>query len=255
MEKQERRADGAPLTQDERQALAVLRGYGDRACYEEMAQTILRGMADGINAQEDGVLLHSRRADLYMIAARTQERLDELLDSVPMGATDVLLHGDVTAQQAARVRARFRLKHAIPFIQHAYYGEIPAQDEGFDIRPIGPAELDFVYANYGHASREYLEVRLREGVMLGAYVDGALAAFIGEHVEGSMGLLHVMPDYRRMHLGYGLERAAIRRTLLAGHIPFDQVAMENAASLALQARLGMTRAEGMLYWITDDDWG
>ena len=97
-----------------------------------------------------------------------------------------------------------------------------------------------------------LDARIRQGVMLGAYVEGELAGFIGEHVEGSMGLLHVMPAYRRMHLGYALERAAIRRTRLAGQIPFDQVAKTNDASIALQARRGMTRAKETVYWITDD---
>ena len=39
---------------------------------------------------------------------------------------------------------------------------------------------------------------------------------------------------------------------LAGQIPFDQVAKTNDASIALQARLGMTRAKETVYWITDD---
>lgn len=234
------------------QAVELLRGYGDPACYEEMIQTLLRGQADGVEADGRGVLVHHRRADLYMLAARSEERLLELTEGIPLGATDVLLHGAWALPLVERVRRHFHHRNALELVPYAYYGELPEEEPGIDIRTLDERALNFVYANYGHASRDYLRKRLVDGVMLGAYVDGELAAFIGEHVEGSMGLLHVMPDYRRHHLGYALERAAIRRTMLAGHVPFDQVFPDNEASHALQRRLGMTRAQGALYWITDD---
>lgn len=247
-----REDEGASLTGEERRALRILRGYGDAACYEEMAQAIVRGGADGIVADEEGVLLRHRRADLYMIAARSEARVMELVEQIPPNATDVLLHGDYAPALVTQVRTHFHLRHALRFVNYAYYGGLPEPEPEADIRPLGAGALDFLDANYGHASREYIASRLEEGVMLGAYVDGQLAAFIGEHIEGSMGMLHVMPDYRRHHLGYALERAAIRRTMLAGHTPFDQVVPDNAASHALQERLGMTRACGALYWMTDD---
>ena len=37
--------------------------------------------------------------------------------------------------------------------------------------------------------------------MLGAFVDGTLAGFAGFHGEGSIGLLEVLPAYRRRGLG------------------------------------------------------
>lgn len=240
------------LLRDEARALAILRGYGDRACYESMVQTITRGMAVDIDAQDDGVMLRHRRGDIVMVAAKTGRRLREMTGRIALGTPDVMLHGLCEPEQDVLVRARLNLKNTIAFYQYAYYGEAPAPDADVDIRPLELDSLDFVYRNYGHASREYLEARIRQGVMIGAYVAGELAGFIGEHVEGSMGLLHVLPAYRRMHLGYALERAAIRRTRLAGQIPFDQVALKNEASIALQARLGMTRAQQQVYWITDD---
>ena len=88
--------------------------------------------------------------------------------------------------------------------------------------------------------------------MLGAYAQGVLAGFIGEHTEGAMGLLHVMPEYRRRGVGFALERAAIRHTMLRGYTPYGQVFEDNAASHALQKRLGMTRSEGPVLWLTGE---
>lgn len=242
------------MTAEEKRACAILRGYGDPACYEEIIQSIVRGHAGWVDAKEGGVALYDRRADIYMLAGHSWARFDEMLSRVPLGAAAILLHGTLEDGVVERVRRRYGLRHAYRFVEYAYYGKLPPEDPAFDIRPLGMDALAFVHENYGHASREYLRDRLADGVMLGAYVDGELAAFIGEHIEGSMGLLHVMPDYRRRHLGYALERAAIRRTMLAGHVPYDQVFEDNAASHALQKHLGMTPSEGKVYWLTDDEY-
>lgn len=240
------------LTPDQEAFLAVIRAYGDPARYEDMVQTVLRGRADVAIADIRGALVHHQRADLYMLAAFDEERLDDLVGMIPLGSTDILMRVGCSAETVERVRTHFGLKHALPLVPYAYYGELPPPEEGADIRPLGLETLDFIHANYGHASREYLEARILDGVMIGIYVNGSLAAFIGEHIEGSMGLLHVMPDYRRHHMGYTLERSNIRRTMLAGQTPFAQVVPDNAASHALQTRLGATRGEGLLYWLTDD---
>lgn len=240
------------MTLDERRACDILRSYGDPACYEEMIQSLVRGYAGWVDVSAGGVALYNRRADMYMLAGHSWARFEQMLARIPLGASAILLHGTLDEATVERVRRRYGLRHAYRFVEYAYYGELPKEDKAFDIRPLGPQALDFVHENYGHASREYLRDRLLDGVMLGAYVDGELAAFIGEHIEGSMGLLHVMPAYRRHHLGFALERAAIRRTMLLGQVPYDQVFEDNAASHALQKRLGMTPSQGTVYWLTDD---
>ncbi|MFR8333203.1 MAG: hypothetical protein ACLU9S_13295 [Oscillospiraceae bacterium] len=40
---------------------------------------------------------------------------------------------------------------------------------------------------------EYVEDRLKAGVIFGAFADGRLAGFVGEHHEGGMGMLEVFP--------------------------------------------------------------
>ena len=239
------------MTQEETRAAELLRSFGDPACYEDMIQTIARGQAELLEATALGVLIRHRRAGLYMLAGDEAGML-ALAGRIPADARDVLIHGTMRPEKVHALRQRFGRAYAHPFIAYAYYGACPPEEENTVIRSLGMDALDFVHANYGHAGRAYLAERLADGVMIGAVVDGHLAGFIGEHVEGSMGLLHIMPEDRRHHLGFALERADIRRTMLRGQTPFCQVAPDNAASRSLQRRLGMTQAEGMLYWITDD---
>ena len=237
------------MTDNER-AVRILRGFDDPACYEQLVQTIVRGYAGDVDAAEDGVLVYSTRAEVTMLAWRTAERLEAMLDRVRETGKDIALHGEADEETVRRVKERFGLPHEQRISQYAYYGPLPEADAGLDLRELTLGELDFVYENYGHASRDYLRARIADGVMLGAYVDGELAGFIGEHTEGAMGILHILPEHRREHLGLRLERAAIRRTMLQGLTPFCQVFDENDASHALQARLGLTRARGHATWLT-----
>ena len=172
---------------------------------------------------------------------------------IEVPCSEVMLHGCPDEETARRIGDKLRFAHTFAFDAYAYYGEIPPENAQLDVRVLGEDHVDFLYENYGHASREYVAARTKAGVMLGAYVGGEIAAFIGEHAEGSMGLLHVMPAFRRMGLGFALEREAVRQTMLRGHRPFGQVYPENTASHALQRRLGMTKAEGRQYWLTNDE--
>lgn len=232
-------------------ALEFLRSLDDRALYEQIAQTLVRGSGRVVSLREEGLLVYSKRGDIYMIAARTPETALSLCDPIPAFAKNVQLHG-LDRRTAEMLRQRFKRKNTFEFVLYAYYGEQP-EAGGADIRVLTDEDVDFLNENYGHADRDYLAQRVREGVMLGVYVEHDLAGFIGEHVEGAMGLLHVMPRYRRMGLGFTLEQVAIRHTMQRGFVPFNQVVPDNAASHRLQKRLGFTGAKGMCYWITDDE--
>ena len=94
----------------------------------------------------------------------------------------------------------------------------------------------------------YVEKVIERG-MVGAFVDGVLAGFAGFHDEGSIGLLEVLPEYRRRGLGEALLCAAVRLALERGQYAFGQVFTDNRPSLALQRKVGMTVSEDILYWL------
>jgi len=88
----------------------------------------------------------------------------------------------------------------------------------------------------------------RGSILLG-YHRGDLVGFIGEHLEGSMGLLYVFPAYRRQGFGAELQKHLIRKTMEEGFVPFGQVEKNNQASLCLQKKLGMTQSDQLIVWM------
>ena len=64
-----------------------------------------------------------------------------------------------------------------------------------------------------------------------------------------MGLLEVLPEYRRRGLGEALERNAINRALEAGWTPYGQVFCSNEVSRRLQEKLGMEFSDKYISWL------
>ena len=81
------------------------------------------------------------------------------------------------------------------------------------------------------------------------YKGALLAGFIGEHLEGSMGLLYVFPEFRRKGIATALEKYYIARTMEKGFVPFGQVEKDNKESLLLQKKLNMTQSEKLTIWM------
>ena len=72
---------------------------------------------------------------------------------------------------------------------------------------------------------------------------------IGWHDEGSQGMLHVFPEYRRRGFAEALERQLINFDLSRGYTPFGQLFIWNDASRRLQEKLGMDFADGHICWL------
>ncbi len=153
---------------------------------------------------------------------------------------------------AERLAARDPRLEVMKCTQCVYLKKEPPQADrpGVALRPLTMADLDFVLENYHHpgAFPEHIRGRIVEG-MLGAEAEGRLAGFIGVHEEGAMGLLEVLPQFRRRGIAEALEAALIKRQLERGFLPYAQVRMGNAASVALQKKLGLVFDSRILYWI------
>lgn len=116
------------------------------------------------------------------------------------------------------------------------------------VRPLEESHAGTVAEHYKLTDREYIEKRIRAGVMWGAFVEEELAGFIGLHEEGSIGMLEVLPKYRRQGIAMTLEAAVINRLLEWGCIPFGQVVTDNEASKRLQEKLGHCFSREKVYW-------
>lgn len=213
------------------------------------------GLAEVVALEEYGCLLHTS-GYCWQIAAEDAEAALRLFGRVPKGARALEVQGE---EQAAAVAEQFcprsaELYHNVWYAQDRM--ELPKTD--WEIRAMEERDADFLARHYHMPGatekdfprvRAYLLDRIAAGTMFGVFQEGEIAGFAGNHDEGSIGMLTVLPAFRRRGLGLYLEQIAISRALARGEIPFGQVAPDNAASLALQRRLGMQVSEGLVCWM------
>ena len=133
-----------------------------------------------------------------------------------------------------------------------YWGSEPVRLEkpGITTRPLTEEDLPFVLENYHNpgAVEGHIRDRIACG-MIGGLLDGRLAGFAGIHQEGTMGLLEVLPAFRRRGLAEVLEAEVINLQLRRGRLPYCHVRVGNEASLALQRKMGLTLDHHLMYWV------
>ena len=138
-----------------------------------------------------------------------------------------------------------------PCSQWVYTLPTAPSDGGLDIRILERKDVPLAASHYHMIDDPldyFYECVDREWIW-GLYEGNRLAGFIGLHPEGSMGMLEILPEFRRKGYGYALEAHLIGVHLRRGWVPYCHVVDGNAASLALQAKLGLTKAELPAIWV------
>lgn len=133
-----------------------------------------------------------------------------------------------------------------------YDGTTPIDpgDAKISMRPLSACDFDLVDACYDLLPSDAILDHIERGWLRGGYdCRGDLVGFIGEHDEGSMGMLEVFPDHRRCGYARALEAALMEDLLLQGRVPYCHVDPANEASKALQEKLGLRRVGPMQCWV------
>ncbi len=220
----------------------------DALLHIDMLEAIRRDKMDILGASPKGVLLYHTASEVYMMSAQEQETAHRMLALIK-SAELFVAHQPFYIPLAEKMLG---LKASLACVQAAYLKKEPVamQYEGVHIERLDERHLKFVQDWYSHKLDDsYLLERLNAGILYGAYVAGELAGFIGEHAEGSIGMLEILPQFRRRGLGEKLEAYKTNAHLAAGFVPFGQIVVGNTPSLELQKKLGYTISENTIAWL------
>lgn len=102
-------------------------------------------------------------------------------------------------------------------------------------------DANYIYANYDYknfSSPAYISERIVKDLSFGIMEDNKLVGWVLTHDDGSIGLLNVLPEYRRKGYGYELMLAITREARRLGHLPFLHIEEDNIKSTELALKLG-----------------
>ncbi len=117
------------------------------------------------------------------------------------------------------------------------------------VRVADENDFSMLAANYDLISKEELKDLVQKGNILLGYDEDRLVGFIGQHHEGSMGLLYIFPEYRKKGYGSRLEQVMIKKIRKTGFIPYCHVITDNKASVRLQKGLGLVQTKNTVSWM------
>lgn len=149
-----------------------------------------------------------------------------------------------------RIAAKLGLRRIMDCYDMLYIGDKPiASGNKLSIRNADELGLNLVKANYHDIDEAELDmVNARKELYIGYDAANNAVGFIGKQLEGSIGMLKVLDEYRGNGYGSELEAFMINRALSLGETAYGQVICTNGVSLSLQQKLGLKQLEGKAYW-------
>lgn len=215
-----------------------------------MIEAIHRDNAEILSAERGAVLLREKNSGAYMLYAKEFEP-GEVLLRLLLEREDLRELSVTRADLCRRAEELLGLRLDFEYYHVAYLENKAPEPAGrLEIRT-PPEELaDVIADHYEYLNRDQVIAHIRREHLFGGFIGDKLVGFIGEHPEGSIGILEVLPEYRRHGYAYDLESFMIDRHFNQGKIPFAQIFTDNEKSLSLQRKLGMTQAEQSCFWLS-----
>lgn len=124
---------------------------------------------------------------------------------------------------------------------------------------IEPLTVDFAeyvrdrwpHGQGGDWSLEYIQRCIEERLSWAIYVDDLPVSFALQHGDGTMGVLHTEPEYRRQGMATSINIEMMNDLTKRGETPYCYILRDNTPSQKLADRLGLTRIDEVS-WMSID---
>lgn len=198
---------------------------------------------------KDSLLIHDSFSNIYAGTCENDQEAHMLIQSIPKAAEEILLFQTCLFEE--------KLKQGILYDMISFNSVYLSKELrpvklpiSFTIAPLKADHVSFVMKHYSVkelCTEGHICERVAAG-MLGIFHKDNLVGFIGTHLEGAMGMLEILPNYRHMGLGMALQNAMANTLLRQGAYVYGQVMQNNHASFALQKKCNFTVGNNPTYW-------
>lgn len=214
--------------------------------YLGVERVLKRGTGEILEGYENALLVRDKASEAFFLICKDEKLGISLLEK-HIHHCNLLMVSNLNLGKI--VFEKYGFSEKLECFQVAYYGELPVTNSDILVKAADRQDIPLLIKTYDLISPEEMEEVVRNGNLLLGYYQERLVGFIGEHLEGSMGLLYIFPEFRRKGFAAVLEKIYIAKTIEKGFIPFGQVEKNNHESLNLQKKIGMTQSENLICWM------
>ncbi|ACR80776.1 MULTISPECIES: GNAT family N-acetyltransferase [Kosmotoga] len=119
------------------------------------------------------------------------------------------------------------------------------------VKPLRPEMADYIFENYEYreyTDSDYIRERIEKAGGFGIYDGETLVGWIMTQDDGAIGILNVLPAYRRRGYAKALMISMIQKVRKSGNVPFVQIEESNIPSMNLAKSLGFIEDKNV-HWV------
>ena len=198
-------------------------------------------------AEDDGVIVTTFDG-IYLCDLLPTANKREIIESL----TDVKVALATDKETALLIKEKFGIGIFKECYQNIWEGGLIEEDKAFDVVELSPdveTVKTIVKIYRGGWNEETVVNAIKREGMYGVYIGESLVAFAGWHSELSLGMLEVLPEYRRQGIATAIGASLINATIKKGRVPFGHIVSDNFKSLNLSKKSGFSFYDGFVYWV------
>lgn len=185
--------------------------------------------------------------DIYMLAFKDEKIAEQSLKQIDK-CSMLAIHND---KYFNIINQKWRLNKEIVAYQYGYLKKYVRiiNNPIVEIKEIGREYFEFIKENYSTPIEEaYLLERIDANVFVGAFIEKQIVGFAGCHIEGTIGFVEVIKEYRRLGIAQALEQYLMQKLIAENEIIYLQVEVDNYPSMRLHEKLGYERSDDIITW-------
>ncbi len=221
--------------------------FGEDENHFALTNYVLNKGGEILYAEKDGLLLfYNGIYVLFGTSGQGAKNALSLVDSANCFVCSSSEEGDAVCEKFKNIKnkkACYQILYKEPFgvqiPENTTVKELPPTDEN----------IDFVTATYtlGFA-REDIKRLMQNFTFYATYTGGEISGYIGRHDEGSIGLLEIMPKFRRKGLGAFLVDYSVKMVNEQGDIAYCNIETTNEKSLKMHLKMNFIPSDKFVYW-------
>jgi len=139
---------------------------------------------------------------------------------------------------------KFKIEVELSTIKYILNPDVVIPQNKIAVTELSPNDASYLYMNFDYSEYTniaYIKERIIKSISAAVRIQDKLVAWAAIHDDGAIGMLHVLPEFRRQGLAKEVTIYIIKKLRGLGKLPFAHIEENNFNSINLVESLGFVK--------------